>query len=109
MTAVEIVKKEVIEVGKQVCDTCHCMLLNYTYNVTRTVNNPNDLFTIGEETLSTMKITFTDNIILKWDIQNGYTLYKYYGNENNYTIIRRERYTYAMYDYLYYGDASEHC
>jgi hypothetical protein len=99
MTLVEIQKKEVIGVGEAICHHYTTMFLNYKYDVIRTVNAPNDPYKISPETISAMTITFANNIILEWNVQEGYTLF-----ENN-QIVKKERNSGILMGWLEWGDA----
>lgn len=99
MTAVEIQKKEVIGVGEAICHHYTTMFLNYKYEVVRTVNDPNDPFFISPETISSMTITFENNIVLEWNTQEGYTLFK------NNQIVKKEKNSGILIGWLEWGDA----
>ena len=99
MTLVEMQKKKVIGVGEAICYHYTTRFLNYKYEVVRTVNDPNDPYTISNETISSMNITFENNIVLKWNTQEGYTLF-----ENN-QIVKKERNSGILMGWLEWGDA----
>ena len=80
-TLVDLTKKEIIEAGKEICKCFNVSMLDYSYNVVRTVNDINDPFTISDETLFSMTIVFEKNLVLEWDRENGFELYDLYNRK----------------------------
>lgn len=92
MTLIEKQKKEIINVGDAICHHYTTVFLNYKYEVVKTVDNFN-------ETIFAMTITFANNIILEWNVQEGYSLF-----ENN-QIVKKERNSAILMGWLEWGDA----
>lgn len=103
MTLVELTKQEVLETAKGISNHYHTIIKDYNYSVNRVVNEVEDPYTISSEIISGMTVTFMNDIVLTWNRDRGYTLYNYYGNINNRSIIKQEQEGHNLLNWLYYG------